>query len=66
MQKANRLIRDALYHADMRNWQLAKLLNIGEATLCRLLREDLPEEKQKEIVEKINQAAEARKNESEC
>lgn len=52
----NKKIRDALYHANMRQWQLAKLMRIREETLSRKLREELPSEEQKQIIALIKEA----------
>ena len=53
----NKRIRDALYHANMKQWQLAKLLNIREETLTRKLRDELPLDEQKRIVNLIKEAS---------
>ena len=39
-------------------WELAKALNISEATLTRKLRNDLPKDEEKRLFEAINAAAE--------
>lgn len=49
----NMAIRIAMTKCGMKQWQLAKLLNISESALSRLLRAELPEEKQKDIVAMI-------------
>ena len=41
----NKDIRDALRIKDVRRWQLAKALGIGEATLYRDLRTELSDDK---------------------
>lgn len=46
----NKKIRIAMIDADIRQWELAKLLNISESSLTRKLREELPEKEQDEIV----------------
>lgn len=46
----NKVIREALTAAGMKQWQLADLLGISEPTLTRWLRHELPQEKQAEIV----------------
>ena len=43
-QRANREIRKMLLAKNIRHWQLAKKMEIGEATLVRWLREPLPKE----------------------
>ena len=54
--KPNRKIREALKRSGMRQWQLAQLLGIGESTLVRNLRAELPEKVQADIIELINHA----------
>lgn len=49
----NRQIREALKKTGLRQWQLAKLLDVNEFTLSRKLREELPEEEKKKILEVI-------------
>ncbi len=50
----NKKVRIAMIEADIRQWELAKLLNISESSLTRKLREELPEKEQDEIVALIN------------
>lgn len=59
----NLLIREALFRTGVKKWQLAKLMGISEPTLYRMLRENLPEDKQMEIVNLINQETEMPFNE---
>lgn len=49
----NRQIREALKKTGLRQWQLAKLLDVNEFTLSRKLREELPEDETKKILEVI-------------
>ena len=49
----NRMIRLALKENNMRQWQLADLMGIREETLSRLLRHELSEAEQIEIVKLI-------------
>ncbi len=51
----NKSIRTALFQYNMKQWQLAELLQVSEYTLCRKLRHELPEDKQKEIVTRIQE-----------
>lgn len=46
----NIMIRDALKKYGVKQWQLAEMLCIGEYTLCRKLRRELPIEEQETIV----------------
>jgi len=43
-------IRIAMVECNIKQWQLAKLLNVSESTVNRLLREELPQERQDQIV----------------
>ena len=46
-------IRITMMEHNIKQWQLAKLLDVSESTVNRLLREELPEEEQDRIVEII-------------
>ena len=48
-------VREELKKNDMKNWKLAELMGIGETTLCRRLRNELPEEEQNRIIALIRQ-----------
>lgn len=43
-------IRITMMEHNIKQWQLAKLLDVSESTVNRLLREELPEEEQDRIV----------------
>ena len=47
-------IRTRMLEAGIKQWQLAKLLKMSEPSMSRLLRRELPEEKQDEIIGLIN------------
>ncbi len=49
----NKLIKDALFKANMKQWQLAELMGISEGHLSRKLRHELPKEEQKQIISLI-------------
>lgn len=49
----NQRIRIAMIQNNIKQYEVAKLLGISETSLCRKLREELPEEEQNEIVAKI-------------
>lgn len=53
----NALIKNALKEAGLAQWKLAKILGMGETTLSRKFREDLPEEEQLRIVSIIKKEA---------
>ena len=46
----NQRIRDAMYKAGIKQWQLANLLHISEFTLCRRMRLEMSAEEQERIV----------------
>lgn len=52
---ANERIRKELKSNGMFLWQVAKVLGVSESTLIRWMREELPENKQKEILNIIKQ-----------
>lgn len=54
---ANDRIRVSLFIHKMKQWELAKLLGIGENTLIRRLREELPEDEQNRIIKVIEDSA---------
>lgn len=49
----NQIIREELKRRGLRQWELAKMLNIAESTLTRRLREELPEEETRQILDVI-------------
>lgn len=51
--KPNIKIREALKKYNMRQWELAQLLDMGETTLTRMLRVELPNEKTEKIISVI-------------
>ena len=55
--KANNKIREELKKNKVFQWQLADRLEISEPTLTRLLRHELPDEKQEELIGKIREIA---------
>lgn len=56
MTKSNIKIRVKMIEAGMKQWELARLLGIGESVLSRKLRDELPEEEQDRIVTLIEEA----------
>ena len=55
-KKANIKIRNALKKTGLHQWELALLLGVGESTLVRNLRQELPEEEQERIISLIHKA----------
>lgn len=53
MRNNNLIIRFALMEADMKYYELDKILGISEPTRCRMLREELPDEEQHRIANLI-------------
>lgn len=49
----NKKIRMKMIEHDLKQWQLAKLMGKSEATVYRLLRDELPEDEQDRICEVI-------------
>ena len=47
-------------------WQVARLLGISQATLCRRLRDELPDEEQQRIVDLIQQSAQDGEQHDDC
>ena len=47
-------IREALKEADLKQWELAQMLNISEFTLSRKMRTELPEDMKQKILELIH------------
>ena len=56
----NMIIRAALFETGMKQWELAELLGCSEYTLCRKLRHEMDDAKQREIAEKIRESAKAK------
>lgn len=50
MQRTNELIRTAMKAKNAKAWQVADLLGVHENTFYRMMRHELPEEKQREII----------------
>ena len=55
MEKKNSIIRKAMTEANLKQWELAELLGIGEQTMCRWLRKELPEDEAKYLQEDIQE-----------
>ena len=51
----NTMIRTELKRTGLKYWELARILGISDATLCRRLRDELPDEEQRKICQLINQ-----------
>lgn len=45
-----------MFEAGMKQWEVARLLGLGESALSRKLRDELPEEEQDRIVALIEKA----------
>lgn len=55
MIRANEKIRQAIEKSGLRYWQIADKLGITDGNFSRLLRKELPEEKQSEIYNIISE-----------
>ena len=62
MAKANAIIREELKARGVRHWKLAHELGVSEQTLVRWLRFELSEDKQMEMLEKIEAIAKRKEN----
>lgn len=51
----NKKIRKALKDTGVKYWELARLMGISDATLCRRLRDEIPAEEQDKIVKLIRE-----------
>lgn len=51
----NKEIKDSIKKAKLYQWQIAEVLGIGESTLCRKMRKQLPEEEKAKIYDAITQ-----------
>lgn len=51
----NQKIRIAMIQHNIKQYEVAKLLGISETSLCRKLRDELPETEQDDIVSKIKE-----------
>lgn len=49
----NKLIRETLTRHNLRQWELAEIMNINEFSLSRKMRKELPDEEQRQIVSLI-------------
>lgn len=65
MAKANKIVRDGLKTRGVRHWELAHELGISEQTLVRWLRFELDEDKQLDMLEKIEELVKRREAERE-
>lgn len=43
-------IRQEIRHADIKHWQVAEAMKVSEATFCRWMRTEMPEEKKKKVL----------------
>ena len=57
MAKANLIIREELKERGVRHWELAHELGVSEQTLVRWLRFELSEDRQLDMLEKIEAIA---------
>ena len=60
---ANRQIKERAKKEGVRLWQVADVLGVSEATMTRMLRKELPQAKQQEIMTIIDQISEAKHHE---
>lgn len=55
MTKANLKVRLAIMEHSLTQWDVAKILGMSETSFYRLMRDEMPEEKQDEIIRKIEE-----------
>lgn len=53
----NKRVRDELIRNGMFLWKLAKLMGVSEASVTRMMREELPEDRQDELIDLIRKGA---------
>ena len=53
----NKRVRDELIRNGMFLWKLAKLMNVSEASVTRMMREELPKDRQDELIDLIRKGA---------
>lgn len=59
MKKAtNERIRVVMATYGLKQWQVAKMIGVGETKYCRMLRDELPDYEQDRIVEVIKKSVE--------
>lgn len=51
----NMKIRKALTEYKVKQWELAEMLGIGEYTMCRKMRHEIPDEEQERIISIIKE-----------
>ncbi len=56
----NAIVRDTLRKNGVYQWQLAERIGVGEVRLSRMLRQELPIQKQFELVGKIQEIVKER------
>ena len=59
---ANNIVREELKQRSVRHWELAHALDVSEQTLVRWLRFELSEDKQMDMLEKIEEIAKEKEN----
>ena len=62
MANANTIIREELKARGVRHWELAHELGVSEQTLVRWLRFEMDEDKQMDMLEKIEAIANRKEN----
>ena len=62
MRKANMIIREELKARGVRHWELAHELGVSEQTLVRWLRFEMNEDKQMDMLEKIETVVKRKEN----
>ena len=55
--KTNLIIRLAINELGLRNWQAAKIIGVSESYFSKIIRDEMPQSKQLEMIEKIQEGA---------
>ena len=53
----NKRIREELVRNQMFLWELAKMIGVSESTMTRMMREELPDARQDELIDLIRKGA---------
>lgn len=64
MKLSNLIIREAIKKNNLKYWMVADKLGINDGNFSRMLRKELPEEKEKEIIDIIKELEEENKHDN--
>lgn len=52
----NAVIRERIKSAGVFHWQVAEALGVSESKFCRMLRREMPEDQQREVLKAVEKA----------